>query len=69
MSSKGNLESNRKLESKREQARASESKREQERASRVPQLTCIWMSGASGLGKLTRESKREPERARERAIE
>ena len=23
--------------------------------SRVPQLTCIWMSGASGLGKLTRQ--------------
>ena len=23
------------------------------KSSRVPQLTCIWMSGASGLGKLT----------------
>ena len=41
MSSKGNLER----------------KREQERASRVPQLTCIWMSGASGLGNLTSETK------------
>ena len=25
--------------------------------SRVPQLTCIWMSGASGLGKLTPHSQ------------
>ena len=27
-----------------------------EGTSRVPQLTCIWMSGASGLGKLTRRN-------------
>ena len=32
---------------------------EQEIISRVPQLTCIWMSGASGSGKLTRNDLHE----------
>ena len=33
-----------------------------ERGSRVSQPTCIWMSGASGLGNLTRYKQKEPMR-------